>query len=170
MKITFNIILGLVSVLVLGCTATPAITASSTELSASEQSFIVTYLVSIEKKRNDIGDAFYECILVNQVKKSGYLKTRVGFEVEDNHHHDELSFVFKDKNGQKVTETKLANPLIKHFEVPSEAGNIEKKTVHLDKEVVGVRVNYHPSIEFIQVLMIDENQKMEIATLAVNQK
>lgn len=169
MKIFFNVFIGL-SVLILGssCKNTQStITSNLKSENTENSSFVVTYLINIEKKKDDIGNAFYTCTLENQIKKEGFLKLSTGFNHVDGHghHHEQLLFVFEDKNGQMIEEVEMPNPLIKHFEVPSEDGHIEKKTVHLEQEVIGVRINYQPDISIIQVYMLDEETKEEISSI-----
>ena len=164
MKIFLNVFIGL-SILILGisCKTTQSTAPTLKSEQTENGTFVVTYLINIEKKKDDIGNTYYTCNLENQIKKSGFLKPSRGFSHVDD--HEQLLFVFEDKNGQMIEEVKMPNPLVKHYEVSSEDGHLEKTTVHLDKEVLGVRVNYRPEIAIIQVYMIEEDKKEEISSI-----
>lgn len=121
--------------------------------------YVVTYLLKVQK----IGEGF-EFQLTNVIKKEGFLKTPKGFQAA---HTETGSFEisFWNAQGQKLHSTTFPNPLTKHFEVPNEDGNIEKKTVELTEETLAVRINEIPNITKISIDYITEASKIFIQSI-----
>lgn len=170
MSVFYNILLYVCFlILCINCKTTSSTATTLKNENIKNETYIVTYIISIEKKKDDIGNIYYECTLDNQIKAKGYLKQNTGFgHVEEE--HNQLVFIFKDGNGQIIYETQQHNPLIKHFDVPHENGTMEKKTVYVNKETIGVRMNYVPSVSLLQIFMLEENQKTEISTIQLAKK
>jgi hypothetical protein len=103
--------------------------------------YVVTYIVKVKKATETEKETFS---LVEANKAQGYLKSGNGFNKNEEDNVFQVDFLDKDKN--VIATSSAKNPLTKHFEAPNESGKIESKTVTVTEEVIGVRVNYNPSI------------------------
>ena len=63
-----------------------------------------------------------------------------------------FSVLFFNANDEEIYSVKIANPLIKHFEVSEEDGTLERKRVEVDEETITIRTNKLHDYAYHEVL------------------
>ena len=119
----------------------------------NDTSIIQSYIFHVQKSisAGAPSEIHYDFELKKVVERKGYLKPRSGF-MNHQHHEEEFSVLFFNANDEEIYSVKIANPLIKHFEVSEEDGTLERKRVEVDEETITIRTNKLHDYAYHEVL------------------
>ena len=89
----------------------------------------------------------YSAQLINMILKDGSIK-------EDQHQHgqaeiDDLEILVLDQNEQTISHHDIPNPLDKTVEYVNDAGQFERKMIHLDSAQFSIRLQIEPGASSI---------------------
>ena len=89
----------------------------------------------------------YNAQLINMIIKEGNIK-------EDQQHNgqaeiDDLELLVLDRNQQTITQNLIPNPLDKSVEYVNDAGQFERKMIHLDSAQFSIRLQIDPGASSI---------------------
>lgn len=127
--------------------------------------YVATYIIKVKKTKEEEKETFF---LEKINKARGFLKDGNGFNNGEENNIFQIDFLDKDKN--VIATSTAKNPLTKHFEAPNESGEIESKTVTVTEDVIGVRVNYNPSIVSIRFYKFASPNRILLQELNIEAK
>ena len=158
MRLTFLTVLA--SVFLAGCFGSKAkesIKNTDIPMIEDNTTYVSTYLIKVKKTDDNEKEVFE---LHKVIKAEGYLKNQMSSSIPKD---GKLLFEFLDAEKNVFYRTILDNPLSKHFEVPNQNGEIESKSVKINEETIGIRMNFVAEISKIRISKII-NQEMEYLT------
>lgn len=126
--------------------------------------YISTYLIKVKKGETDKQEKFE---LQKVMKAAGFLKNQKGFERNTD---GKFQIEFLDVNDNVLYQTFAENPLVKHFEAPNPNGEIESKTVKVQEDVIGIRMNYNAKSKKIKISKIENQQPKFLALIEINKE
>lgn len=130
----------------------------------NDTSIIQSYIFHVQKHvpygAND--ETLIDFQLERVIESEGYLKSKSGFNNNHQYHEEEFLIIFFNQNKEEIYSVKVANPLIKHFEVSEEDGTLERKRVEVDEETITIRANKLDDYAYYEVYTLKDDIKEEL--------
>ena len=147
--------------LLVGCNSTKKVTEESVPVTYSENvNYVMTILLEFFNRAEE------PVKMYDTITKEGYLKN--GNENDVNQTHRYMTVVEFSDNTPKIKRT-FPDPLNKVVEFVDANGNLGKKEVSLDSEVVPIRMNYNTAVKDLKVYVQEDSNWSLIATFPLNQ-
>ena len=114
------------------------------QLVESSRILFLDYEVTRDSTKNN-----YHVQLINKIIKNGSVKKDLHRSYQEK--KDDLELLVMDNNHQTINQQYIPNPLDRSVEYVNDAGQFERKMIHLDRAQFSVRLQIEPGAAYIQL-------------------